>query len=446
VVEIRPFKGIEFDASKSELAKSVAPPFDVLNEEAQERLRKHPYNIVHVTLPKKGKDKDAYERASKLLDEWLAAGVLKETAEDAVYAYEIWYRLRHQERRMRGVLVALKVDPTYKQVLPHERIFDKPAEDRLKLLRATGVDLEPIWLLYSGKSAEETLWAYIDGAGSNPDLLVTGPDGTIHKLWRIVDPAVVGTVVEGLKGRKAYIADGHHRYATAVKYAEERRLREYRPSKTAEYEFKMVLLVNMSDPGLTIQPTHRVVKAPKKIDPEELRKKLAADFIIEDHRLKTTKIGDEIVALLEAQGALAGAGPRFAIYLGGPTFSILRSRESVLSEEAAPGRSFTWRSLDVAFLQKLIIEKAVGVPETRWGDDVYYTRDENEAAQLVKTGKAALAAFHLSTKLPQLRAIADAAEHMPQKSTYFAPKALSGLVLHKIGKPGPVEERKRITS
>lgn len=446
MVEVRPFQGLEFDASKSELGKSVAPPFDVLNEEAQEKLRKHPYNIVHLTLPKKGKDKDPYEHASKLLEEWIASGIIKESPEEAIYAYEIWYRLRHQERRMRGVLLGLKVDPTYKQVLPHERIFEKPAEDRLKLLRATGVDLEPIWLLYSGRTAEETLWAYIDGAGSNPDLLATAPDGTIHKLWRLVDPAVVGTVVEGLKGRKAYIADGHHRYATAVKYAEERRLREYRPSKTAPYEYKMVLLVNMSDPGLTIQPTHRVIKVPKKIDAEALRTKLAADFTMDEHRLTSTKVGEEIVAALDAQGSAASPGPRFALYLGGQTYTILRSKVSAIPETMAPGRSFTWRSLDVSFLQKLIVEQAIGVPETKWGDDVSYIRDEAEAAQLVKNGKASAAIFHLPTKLAQLRAIADGAEHMPQKSTFFAPKALSGLVLHKIGKPTVAEERRRVTS
>jgi len=446
VVEVRPFQGLEFDASKSELGKSVAPPFDVLNDEAQEKLRKHPYNIVHLTLPKKGKDKDAYEHASKLLEEWIASGIIKESPEDAIYAYEIWYRLRHQERRMRGVVVALKVDPTYKQVLPHERIFDKPAADRLKLLRATGVDLEPIWLLYSGRTAEETLWAYIDGAGSSPDLLATAPDGTIHKLWRIVDDAVVGTVVEGLKGRKAYIADGHHRYATAVKYAEERRLREYRPAKTAPYEYKMVFLVNMSDPGLTIQPTHRVVKVPKKIDADALRTKLASNFTLEEHRLTTAKVGEEIAAGLDAHGAGAGAGPRFALYLGGQTYTILRSKVSAIPENVAPGRSFTWRSLDVSFLQKLIVEQAIGVPEPKWGDDVYYTRDESEAAQLVKNGKASAAIFHLPTKLAQLRAIADGAEHMPPKSTFFAPKALSGLVLHKIGKPAEVQEKRRISS
>lgn len=446
MVETRPFKALEFDPSKTELGKSVAPPFDVLNEQAQDALRKHPFNIVHLTLPKKGKDKDAYEHASKLLDEWIAAGVLKESPDEAIYAYETWYRLRHQERRMRGVVVGLKIDPTYKQVIPHERIFEKPAEDRLRLLRATGVDLEPIWLLYSGRSAEETLWAYIDGAGSNPDLLVTGPDGTIHKLWRIGDPAVVGTVVEGLKGRKAYIADGHHRYATAVKYAEERRLREYRPSKTAPYEYKMVLLVNMSDPGLTIQPTHRVVKVPKKIDASALRTKLATDFLLEEHRLADAKAGEEIVAALEAQGTASGGGARFALYLGGSTFTILRAKQSALAEDLAPGRSFTWRSLDVVFLQKLIVEKAIGVPEAKWGDDLYYTRDENEAAQLVKSGKASAAIFHLPTKLAQLRAIADSAEHMPQKSTFFAPKALSGLVLHQIGKPSAIEEKRRITS
>lgn len=447
MVEVRPFRGLEFDATKSELSRCVAPPFDVLNEEAQEKLRKNPHNIVHLTLPKarRGKEKDPYERASKLVEEWTAAGFLRQTSEDAVYAYETWYQVRHQERRMRGILVALKVDPTYKQVVPHERIFEKPAEDRLRLLRATGVDLEPIWLLYSGKSAEDTLWAYIDGGGRSPDLLATAADGAIHKVWRVVDVAVIGTVQDALKGRKAYIADGHHRYATAVKYAEERRLREYRPSKTAPYEYKMVLLVNMNDAGLTIHPTHRVVRVPKKVDAAVLRARLQEDFTIEERRLSQPRAGDEIAGLLESQPA--GPTPRFALYLGGATVTLLAAKEPVLSATAAPGRSFTWRSLEVAFLQKLVVEKAIGVPEARWSDDVYYTRDENEAAQLVKTGKGSAAVFHRPTRLAQLRAIADAAEHMPQKSTYFAPKPLSGLVLYKIGTPEPeTTPKRRLTS
>ena len=454
VVEIRGLRGVEFDASKIELGKVVAPPFDVINDDERQRLFKlSPYNMTHLTLPKaprSGKTKDPHEHASHLIEAWLAEGILKEQPEEAVYAYEIWYTYRHQEKRMRGVLVALKVDPTYKQVVPHERIFDKPAEERLKLLRATTFDLEPIWLLYSGKTVEETLWAYLDGAGEPPDILVTAPDGSIHKVWRIVDPAVAGTVLEGLKGRKAYIADGHHRYATAVKYAEERRLREYRPSKTAPYEYKMVLLTNMSDSGLGIRPTHRVVKVPKKLNLDALREKLGADFEITEHSAQAgAKLADEILVTLERSAAALTNAHVFAAYGGeGRRYWLLRAKEPVLSETVAPGRSFTWRSVDTAFVQKLILEKGVGIPEKKWGDDVYYTRDEHEAVALVTAKKASLAVFHLPTKLAQLRAIADGAEVMPPKSTYFTPKPLSGLVLHKIGKPEPMVEttRRRFTS
>ncbi|HLE46861.1 MAG TPA: DUF1015 domain-containing protein [Candidatus Thermoplasmatota archaeon] len=453
MVEIRGLRGIEFDATKVELGKVVAPPFDVINDDERQRLGKlSPYNLAHVTLPKaprSGKTKDPHEHASQLLDAWLVEGVLKEQPEEAVYAYEIWYTWRHQEKRMRGVLVGLKVDPTYKQVVPHERIFDKPAEERLKLLRATTFDLEPIWLLYSGKTVEETLWAYIDGAGEAPDILVTGPDGAIHKLWRVVDPAVAGTVLEGLKGRKAYIADGHHRYATAVKYAEERRLREYRPAKTAPYEYKMVLLTNMNDPGLGIRPTHRVVKAPKKVDLAELRTKLSQDFDITEHTGHGAKLGEEMLVALERSAAALPQAHMFALYGGDASrYWLLRAKENVLPDTVAPGRSFTWRSIDTAYLQKLILEKSVGIPEKKWGDDIYYTRDEAEAISLVHARKASLAVFHLPTKLAQLRAIADGAEVMPPKSTYFTPKPLSGLVLHRIGRPAPPADapKRRFTS
>lgn len=450
MVDTRPLKALEYDPKKVELGQVVAPPFDVIPPAEVERLRKKsPCNIVHLTLPKAAKEKDPHAQADQQLEAWIQSGVLKPTSDEAVYAYEIWYTHRHQEKRMRGVVLGLKVDPTYKQVVPHERIFDKPAEDRLKLLRATATDLEPIWLLYSGKSVEETLWAYIDGGGSTPDLLVTGPDGAIHRLWRIMDPAVLGTVVEGLKGRKAYIADGHHRYATAVKYAEERRLMEYRPNRNALYEYKLSLLVNMGDAGLQILPTHRVIKGKQRIDAETLGKSLQADFIVERRRGNLAHLAEEIMVELGRTAAAHGSGHAFALYLegGGHDYWILQSRENVLPEPVAPGRSFTWRTLDVAFLQKLVVEKHLGVPEERWGDDVYYTRDEQEALGLVEDGKARAAIFHLPTKLAQLRAIADGAEVMPPKSTYFVPKPLSGLVLHRIGKPVPPDPNKRrITS
>jgi uncharacterized protein (DUF1015 family) len=450
VVEARAFNALEFDASKVELAKVVAPPYDVINAAMLERLRKtSPNNVTHLTLPKpprSSKEKDPHEYAAKLLEEWIAGGVLKETGEDAIYAVEIWFQHRHQERRMRGVILGIRVDSTYKQVVPHERIFEKPAEERLKLIRATATDLEPIWLLYSGKTVEETLWAYIDGGGMTPDLLVTGADGAIHRCWRVVDPAVVGTVLEGLKGRKTYIADGHHRYATAVKYAEERRMREYRPSRAANYEFKMSLLVNMSDPGLAIMPTHRVVKSPKKIDVAALRAKLEPDFTIEEREGHLAHLAEEIVTTLEKEAA--SAPHVYALYAGdGHNYWLLRSKQNVLSDALAPGRSFTWRTLDVAILQKQIIEAGIGVPEAQWGDDLYYTRDEKEAVDLVQAKKASCALFHLPTKLPQLRAIADGGEVMPQKSTYFVPKPLSGLVMYRMGKAVPVDPtRRRFTS
>lgn len=448
MVEVRAFRPLEFDARKVELAKVVAPPFDVINEEAAEALRaKSPFNFVHATLPiASKKDPDAYAHADKVLQEWEAAGILRSFPDEAVYAYEIWHQIRRQERRMRGILVAIRLDPTYKTVVPHEKIFEKPTEDRLKLLRATAIDLEPIQLLYSGKTVEETLWAYIDGGGSTPDLLVTAPDGAIHKLWRVVDPAVVGTIVEGLKGRKAYIADGHHRYATAVKYAEERRSMEYRPSKKAEYEFKLVLLTNMNDAGLAILPTHRVLKRPKRIDMDALRRRLEADYSLERHTGHAASLADDIVAALERDAA--SAPHVFALYAGeGAEYWIARSRQPVLSEADAPGKSFTWRSLSVAFLHHQILVKHLDLAEDKWGDDVTYTRDENEAVKLVQSKKAGLAIFHLPTRLIQLRAIADGGEVMPPKSTYFVPKTLSGLVLRPIGKQVPVDPtRRRFTS
>ena len=449
VVEVAPFRAWEYNPAKADPRAVVSPPYDIVSENDFKDLKKaSPYNLVHVTLVparKKAtkKNPDPLLEADQVLARWVSEGVLLPTRDEVVYAYECQYLYRNETRRMRGVLLRLRLDPTYTQVLPHEEIFPKPSEERMRLLRATGVDLEPIQLLYSGKSAEETLWAYVDGSQRPPDLALPGRDGALHKYWRINDAAVIGTVVEGFKGRKAYIADGHHRYAAAVRYAEERRTREYRPSKNAPWEYKMTLFVNAADPGLLILPTHRLVKKAKVHAAAKLIPAWEKDFIV--HTLKIVP-GQPVTQLTQALEKAVG-DHLVGAWLGDPrTAYLLEARLPVVPQEVVPGKSHTYRTLDVVYLQRLALSQAMGVPEKDWGDAVGYTRSDDDAAEAMRSKKAVAVLTHRATRMQQLRAIADGKEKMPQKSTYFLPKTLSGVAMYPIGKAVGPPSKPRITS
>lgn len=444
-MEVAPLRALEYDPEKVDVSRVVSPPFDVIPPEILKTLRaSSPHNIVHATLPpaKKGSKAESFAESDRLLATWQQEGVLKPTKDEVMYAYECQYEDRGEPKRMRGVLARLRLDPTYAQVLPHEEIFPKPTEERMKLLRATGVDCEPIQLLYSGKTAEQAMWAYLDGGGRAPDRLLVGVDGAVHKYWRITDPAIIGTIVDGFKGRRAYIADGHHRYNAAVEYAKERRTREYRPAKNAPWEYKLCLFVNASEPGLLILPTHRLVKKARVKTAAKLEEAWAKDFNVARVDLAP---GNPVTHLQEAIERHPGEHVVGA-WLGDPKHGfLLDAKDLVVPQANLPGRSHTYRSLDVVYLQRLALERGMGVPEAKWGDDVSYSRNDDEAWTSVKSKKAFAVLLHRPVRMAQFRAIAEGGEKMPQKSTYFMPKTLSGVALYPIGKPGP-PSKPRITS
>lgn len=448
VVEIAPFRAWEYDTGRVSLAQVTSPPFDVVTEADLARLRKSsPYNIVHLTLPptRRGtkRPSNPYAVSQALWEAWTQAGIVRPTAQETLYAYECAYTHRGRAFRLRGVLARLRLDPEYRSVLPHEETFPKPTEQRVQLLRATAADLEPIQLLYSGPSAEETLWAYLDGAKRPADLAVAGTDGAVHRYWRITDAAVIATVAEAFKGRKAYIADGHHRYAAAVAYAAERREREYRPPRKASWDYKLSLLVNTSDPGLQILPTHRVVKRAKVTKRDALVERWSEHFRVAPVTLDDRQPLGSLAVHLE-QGSARGI---VGAWLGeAHTGYRLEARHPALPETLLPGRSLTYRSLDVVHLQVAALGHGMGVAESKWGDDIHYTRDEEEATQWVRKKRAVAVLLHRPTPLAHVRAIADSGERMPQKSTYFIPKTISGVVLYSIGKAPAEPVRPRVTS
>jgi uncharacterized protein (DUF1015 family) len=329
---------------------------------------------------------------------------------------------------MNGFFVILKLDPEYKSVKAHEKTLAKPKEDRLNLMRACYANLEPIQLMYIDQN--DNIRNTIDAVLDTPLIKAKGYDGFTHQLWQLDDPKTVKTIVDELKKKILFIADGHHRYQTSINYANEKKEQTGNKDPNAPFNYIMVVLCNMFDPGISILPTHRLIKM-SNVKFDDLITKLEKYFtiekkLIEDKKKDYQKIGKKIMDDIAIE-----KDHKFALYTKNMYF-ILTLKDEHIMDTLATDHSKTWRRLDVSILHKLILEKFLGINEKNLEHHVKYTRDNAEAIQFVDDGKYDFSFFINATKIEQLKAIADVSEHMPQKSTYFLPKMLSGLVMYKM--------------
>jgi uncharacterized protein (DUF1015 family) len=352
---VKPFRALRYDeAVAGPLEALVAPPYDVISPEQREQLRSvSPHNVVHLTLP------DSDEQAARDLEEWRTSGILVEEA-PAVWSLEQDYVGPDGVARRRfGIVGSLKVEP-YETgtVLPHERTHSVPKEERLRLLRATRVQLEPIFLLYDGA-------APVGRPDRAPDIEVEGA-----RLWRIDDP----TVVRAFDDKQLLIADGHHRYETAVAFSQE----EGTPASAQ----MLVVLVSTADPGLEIFPTHRVFAGEQRLEGE----REPAD----DPATALARMNGDRPAVVEV------------------------TRDGAALVRGKPG------SLDVQLVDSLGHE------------GISYTPDADEALRLVHDGSAAVAYLMRPTRIEDVFEYARRGEVLPQKTTYFYPKLISGLLFHPL--------------
>jgi uncharacterized protein (DUF1015 family) len=263
---------------------------------------------------------------------------------------------------------------------------------------------------------------------------VKGYDGFTHQLWLLDDTEIVTKIISELQKKILFIADGHHRYQTSINYAAEKREQTGNTDLNAPFNYIMVVLANMFDPGLSILPTHRLIKM-ATVDVDVLSEKLKKYFFVEkkavDNKQKNyEKIGKKIM------NDIATADKhKLALYTK-EAYYILTLKDEHIMDTLASDRSKTWRTLDVSILHKLILEEFLGINEKNIEDHVKYTRVDGEALQLVDEGNYDCSFLINATKLQELKAIAEAGEHMPQKSTYFLPKMLSGLVMYKMEQTG----------
>lgn len=418
---IRPFRGLRFDATAGPISELVAPPYDVLSAaERDEYAGKAPHNIVHLTLPEQQSDDRSqfvkYARSAALLEEWRREAVLRLEDRPCFYRYTQTFRLlgNEQDFTRTTLIVLLKVEPYEKGVvLPHEQTFPKHKEDRLRVLEATRSHLECIFGLFEDDDrSAHALVAQAPGETVAPEFK-TSEDGIVHKLEAVSDPGSVKAIIDKLSEKRLWIADGHHRYETALKFRE---MQGERDGLIAE-DFMMMAVCSMTDPGLVLLPTHRILKK-LPVAPDELRKRMAEAFSIEDCPSN---------ALAGRIGAYGAQGEKaFGVALpGGSGFvATLKDPGRVAAQIGGPGSSLL-KELDVSILHSYIFEQLLGLT----GLDFFgYTRIEEEAVRAVENGSPASFLMNPPT-VDDMRQIALGGEKMPQKSTYYYPKLLSGLVV-----------------
>jgi uncharacterized protein (DUF1015 family) len=437
MVDILPFRGVRYDpaAAGGDLSALVAPPYDVISPAAQAALyEKHPANVVRLIL---GREDDKYAQAARLFREWIASGVLKADDEPALYVYHQTFddpaTGKPAPERM-GLICLLKLeDYSTGRVLPHEKTLTGPKTDRLELLRATEAQFESIYGLYSDpdQSVQSFLREYDDRETviERVDNLI----GSSHRIERLTDASAHAVLRDLLADTPVFIADGHHRYETALNYRREVRRAQPGVSEDAPIaaDYILITLTAFEDEGLVVLPTHRLVRnvPPEKI--AALPDALAAHFTLSNS--SPDAVEAEIAAQSEA-GKVA-----FGIVL--PPGQVQLAVLNASAVEAADPGSPAVKRLPVTLLGSLILDQCLGIDAdaVAAGDHVSYTRDFAEALAAVERGEAQAAFLLGRPTVQEIKDVSLAGDVMPQKSTFFYPKLLSGLVLRDLKADDPAE-------
>jgi uncharacterized protein (DUF1015 family) len=428
MAEVRPLRTLRYDPAVAGPIQDVAaPPYDVIDaRERGELLARSPYNVVAVDLPQPGaaSGADEYEVAGALFERWQDEGALVREAEPALWAHTQEYTGPDGvTRTRRGFFCAVRIeDYGPGRVRPHERTHPGPKEDRLRLTRATQTNLSPIFSLYS--DPQQVAWAALEPfTNEEPWGEVRDGDGTLHRIWRVSEPDAIEVVCDALATSELLIADGHHRYETAQAFAREVDAQGQAPNDAHHYV--LMCLVALEDPGLTVFATHRLVRGLDARRHAALLETLGRDFEAE-------QVGPEALAALEHEsGGVLELG---FIDARDQQALRLRLRDQAIADDALAGHAEPYRHLDTGVLEALVLSGPLDLSE----EDIShlrglgYARSAKEALELVRAGDFEVAFLMRPTPVEQVKAVAEAGENMPPKSTYFFPKVLTGLLFNPL--------------
>jgi len=441
MANIIPFRGIFYNQEKiKELSRVVAPPYDVISGEAQERYYEmSQYNVIRLILgkdfPGDNEANNRYTRAGQFFQSWLEEGILIRDESPSIYLLEEEYELesdifgevetltgKGKIINRRGIIALAQLEDFSKGIVrPHEATMAEPKRDRLNLLRVCRANFSQIFTIYEDpKNRIDTLWK--EKRNEAPLIDIINGENIRHRLWRIDDQRSLNWIVGGMRDRKLAIADGHHRYESALEYRNE--LRESNPRHTADegYNYVMSYFVNMENIGLKIFPIHRAIRNFQGFERKSLIVGVREYFDVK-----------MVTSLKELLGQMKNekARHRIGMYTGGNEFYLLSLKEEVITEGFMRGRAEIFRQLDAVILHNLIIENVLAISPESQGS-ITYSEKINETVANVRDGSHCVAFFLRPIKVSEFKAIVEAGEIMPKKSTYFYPKLLSGLIINKI--------------
>jgi uncharacterized protein (DUF1015 family) len=439
MVRIAPFRGVVYNRKKiRDLAKVIAPPYDVISKTEQERLyKKSPYNFVRLDL---SQEADSYDAVAQALNDWLAQGIFERDQQPAIYFLSQRFKLKGGEEKERLGFFALTElqDFSNGDIRPHEKTHDAPKQDRLKLMLACQAQLSPIFALYAQPKQTINRILAVAVEGVAPWLDVEQDNGDHCRLWRITDSAVIQKIQQEMRDQQLLIADGHHRYEATLSYRDHMRRERGQWTGREAFNYVMAYCANMNDDNVVILPTHRLVRGYAHKPFLELEEALQTYFYVEQH----PKTPEGKVSFLKALKAAAKKHRVIgASFKRDPRYLILRLKNKRIMQRLAKDVSAPLRELDVSTLHLLILEHILGMePEQQeGGDTVRYFEDEETVLQTLEKEEFQAAFLLNAPKAEEVLAIAAAGEKMPQKSTYFYPKLSSGLIVNKIDPEEQIE-------
>ena len=442
MAEIQPFRAYRYNTERVALGDVLTQPYDKISPAMQDHYYEaSPYNLIAIekgrTLPGDTPANNVYTRAAKKLTEWIGEEILVQDAAANIYVYSQDYTVPGTyARRERTGFIALGrvVDYSEGIVFPHERTLSAPKADRIELLRHTRAQTGQLFLLYEDAAQKIEEWLR-EAAAKSPPLEVTDEYDVTHRLWPVSDAGFIARIRKEMSGKKLIIADGHHRYETALNYRNECRVQRGQADPMAAAEFAMMTFINTYSKGLTILPTHRVIRNLRNFEFEKFRKAVSPYFDWYSYPFQNTE--ERAASFGEFRTDFEGRthGRRaIGILAGGEAFYLFVLRKDADLEQILPDISAAQRGLDVVLLHRLILEKGLGITAeaVEAEKNVGYEREMTAAIAAVDKGEAQLACLLNPVRVEQVAEIALGGEVLPQKSTDFYPKLLSGLAIYRV--------------
>jgi uncharacterized protein (DUF1015 family) len=437
LAEIRPFKGVHYNPSLvKDLTKVICPPYDIIPPQMQRELyQRNDYNFIRIEfgreLPQDKATDNRYTRAAATLDKWLEQAILKIDDKPSLYIDDHHFTHQGKTYRRRSLNCLVKLEEWDKMIVrPHEGTLSRPKSDRLNLLWALRANTSPIMALYEDR--DNRISALLNKpARSRPTLNVRNDNGESHQVWAITDAAINGKISDFLAGQPLYIADGHHRYESALNYRRERRTSSSSGTEGEPYDFVMMSLIDIADPGLVILPAHRLVRGMSSSAINGLMAGLKTCFVVAELAINKANTLSQINGLLsedknEVNLLLYGLRKDKLLLLTLHDFSIVRPMMPYFHSDL-------YQKLDVSIVDHVILEELLGLTHEIAGVFLDYTNDALEAIKRVVEQEYQLAFILNPVKPGIIKAIADSGDRMPRKSTYFFPKIPAGLVFYRFG-------------